>query len=132
MANDRMEEAHDLLKRACRLGHFHFDEFSMYCKAQIFYSILKNEKHDAAKRWFEMWERSVPDDTKLDSMRSFVRTSMLVRVRVKQVMQFGCTPRHSKKKIANVRKSSHPVLSRKPPEGSLWKILSLTFGRLLH
>lgn len=86
LANDRMEEALELLDRISGIEHFHYEEFASYCKARMFYAILAGQEREAAQHWFDMWERMLPDDDRLDVMRPLLQDSMFPRFRAKQML----------------------------------------------
>jgi len=86
IANGRMENAHDLLKRVGSLEHFHHDEFATYCKAQILFSILDKSHREAPRRWLEMWEQCAPGDPRIEDVRPLVTNAVLARFQVKQML----------------------------------------------
>lgn len=86
LANDRMEEALELLDRVSGFEHFHYEEFASFCKARILYAVIAEQERKVAQGWFDMWERMLPDDTRLDVMRPLLKDSMLARFRAKQML----------------------------------------------
>ncbi len=86
MANDRLEEARELLKRAFMLEHFHFDEFTIFCKAQILFSLVGQSDYASAKQWWDTWEDFVPDDPQLEMMRPVMISSPFARLRATQML----------------------------------------------
>lgn len=86
LANDRKEEALAWLKDLLNVEHFHFIEFADFCRVQIFYYLIADPNHDAAKHWLDMWEKTAPDDPKLDTMISLVESKFLAGVKARDLL----------------------------------------------
>jgi|GEM_PF-2251598 len=85
-ANNRVDEAKNLLKSAGSLEHYHYDEFVAYCKAQICFSLVHHGGREAAQEWLEMWEKMLPDDPRIDRFRPLVRKSLLGPLLAKSIL----------------------------------------------
>jgi tetratricopeptide (TPR) repeat protein len=59
-----VEAAQKLLDPLLQRQHFHFQEFSQFCEAEIELSLAK-KLPEAARTWLGMWERVAPDDAAL-------------------------------------------------------------------
>ncbi|MGH7494895.1 MAG: tetratricopeptide repeat protein [bacterium] len=86
LANGRFEQAYELLGRVAEIDHFHFDEFAMYCKAQLLAALLDHDKSEAAQDLFEMWEEVTPEDPQLEVFRPLIPPSHFSRFRAKQLV----------------------------------------------
>ncbi len=86
LANDRLDEALEILDRISGIEHFHYEEFASYCKARMLYAVLAGQESEAAQHWFDMWERMLPDDGRLDVMRPLLKDSMFARFRAAQML----------------------------------------------
>jgi tetratricopeptide (TPR) repeat protein len=69
----RPDEGKALLDPLLTRPRFHFSEFAAVCAAMIDVLLAKGEK-DGARTWFDMWERTEPDNPQLDEFRGRVRT----------------------------------------------------------
>jgi tetratricopeptide (TPR) repeat protein len=86
MANNRGDEARELLNRLTALDHFHYDEFANYCKVQFLYFTIVDSNREAAKKWLDMWEQLLPDDSRLEALRPLLGSSLLARAYAKQLL----------------------------------------------
>jgi hypothetical protein len=62
------EKARTLLDNLMQRKQLHYSEFDTLCMAQIDLS-LAEKNNDAARSWFEMWERPDPENPKLEPYR---------------------------------------------------------------
>jgi len=62
------KEAGTLLDNLTQRKQMHYSEYDMLCMAQIDLSLAKKNK-EAARSWFEMWERPDPENPKLEKYR---------------------------------------------------------------
>jgi tetratricopeptide (TPR) repeat protein len=68
------EMAHTLLNRLMQRKQLHYSEFDTLCMAQIDLYLAEKNK-DAARTWFEMWERPNPENPKLERYRLRLKLS---------------------------------------------------------
>jgi tetratricopeptide (TPR) repeat protein len=80
LANGRIEEARKRLKTVFALEHFHFEEFAIFCQAQVIFYIIGDPDLEAARHWLQMWEQFYPDDPKLDIIRPVVKNTLSARL----------------------------------------------------
>ena len=80
IANERKQRASELLGRAVALDHFHYEEFAVLCKAQIFYFLLLEKSHASAEKWLDIWLQMMPEDERAKKMRKLVKNPILGRL----------------------------------------------------
>jgi tetratricopeptide (TPR) repeat protein len=86
LANDRIDEALAILDRISGIEHFHYEEFASFCKARILHAVIAEKDRKVANDWFDMWERMLPDDDRLETIRPLIDHSVLARFGAKQML----------------------------------------------
>jgi tetratricopeptide (TPR) repeat protein len=66
-----LETAHSLLNELMQRKRLHTTEFAALCMAQI-ETWLAEKNREAAKTWFEMWEKADPENSGLEAYRAGV------------------------------------------------------------
>jgi len=56
-----LEQAAELLKPLASRRHLHKTEFVAFAKAHVDL-LLERDDFDGARRWYEMWKQTAPDD----------------------------------------------------------------------
>ena len=63
-----VDKARDLLNGLMQRKRLHYSEYEVLCMAQIELCLAEKNK-DAARSWFETWERVDPENPKLEMYR---------------------------------------------------------------
>jgi predicted Zn-dependent protease len=63
-----LDKAREMLDGLMQRKRLHYSEYDALCMAQIELSLAEKNK-EAARSWFEMWERPDPDNPKLEMYR---------------------------------------------------------------
>jgi len=88
LANDHIEEAREYLQAVMALEHFHFDEFSNFCQAQMLFFIIGDHNLEAAEQWLKMWEQYAGDHPKLEIFRPLLKDSFFTRMKAMSLIHW--------------------------------------------